>query len=74
MNDVILNVLDGFNNVADQPGVGGDLDFQSIFDSSHGAECMYSRSDTADALGKRPGIARVPPFQNDFNPTPHGAG
>ena len=58
MDDMILNVLNGFDDVADQAGIGGDLNFQGIFDSSHGAECMYRRSDTANSLGKRPGISR----------------
>jgi hypothetical protein len=59
MYDMILYVLDRLDNVPHQAGIGRDLDLQGIFNSSHGAERMYRRSDTADALGKGPGISRI---------------
>ena len=62
MNDMILHILNGFDNVADQTGIRWDFDPKGIFDSSHGAECVYSRSNTADALCKGPRFAWIPPL------------
>ena len=73
MNDVILHILDGFNNIAHHARIGGNFNPEGIFDSSHGAECVYSRSNTADALGKGPGVSWVAAFENGLNTAPHGA-
>jgi len=73
MDDMILHILNGFNDVADQTGIRRDLDPEGIFDSSHGAECVYSRSNTADALRKCQRIAWIPPLKDNLDATEHGA-
>ena len=74
MNDMILNVLNTFEDIAQDSCVIWDLNSQGIFDSSHGAECMYGRSDTTDALRKRPSLPRITSFQDRFNASEHRAG
>jgi hypothetical protein len=74
VNDMILNVLDTFQDIADDSRIIGNLNSQGIFDSSHGAECVYGRSNTTDALGHCPGFAGIAPFENELDPSKHGAG
>lgn len=62
MNNMILHILNRFDDIADQTGICRDFNPQGIFDSSHGAECMYRRSNTTDALGECPGIPRIATF------------
>ena len=73
MDNVILHVLNRFDDVADQAGIRRDFNFQGIFNSSHGAECMYRRSNTTDALGESPGIPGIAPLQDDLDAAEHGA-
>jgi hypothetical protein len=73
VNHMILDVLDRLDDIAHQAGIGRDFDPQSIFDSSHGAECVYSRSNTADSLSEGPRFAGVASFQDDLNTPEHGA-
>jgi hypothetical protein len=74
MNDVILDVLDPFDEVPDEPGVIGDAEIQGILYSSHGADGVYRRSNASYALGHQPGPPRIASFQNDLQPPEHGAG
>src|SRR5512134_2402648 len=74
MDDVVLNVLYTFDDIAQNSRVVRNLNSEGIFDSSHGAECMDSRSDTANALGHDPGFARIASLQDDLDPAEHGAG
>ena len=74
VDDVVLYVLDAFQDVAQNARIVRDFHPEGIFDSSHGAECVYSRSDTANALGHGPGFAGIAPFQDEFDPAEHGAG
>ena len=60
VNDVVLNVLDPLHDVADEAGVGRNLDPEGVFDCSHGAEGVNRGSDASYTLGEDPGIARVP--------------
>ena len=74
MDDVILNVLNSLDQVAQYTGIVWNFDPECIFNCSHGADGMYSRSDTANALSYHPGFARIAPFEDKFDAAPHGAG
>jgi hypothetical protein len=74
VNHVVLNVLDARDEIPDDPGVVGDLDPQSIFNSSHGADGVNRCSDPSYPLGHKPGPAWITPLQDDLQPAPHGAG
>src|SRR5512139_36399 len=71
---MILDVLDAFDNVAQDSGVIRDLDPQSIFNCSHGAEGVNRRSDASYTLRDRPGLARVAPLEDQLDAPEHGAG
>ena len=73
VDHVVLHVLDAFDQVADDPRVGRNLDSQSILYASHGGDGMYRRADAADALGEDPGVARVAPFQDHLDAAEHRA-
>jgi hypothetical protein len=74
VDDVVLNILDGFDNVAQNSSVIGNFYPESIFDCSHGAEGVNRRSDPSYALRKKPGFAGIPSFQDQLDPPEHGAG
>jgi hypothetical protein len=71
VNDVILNELRAFEQVAHDTGVVRDGDTQGVFDCSHGADGVNGRSDTANALRKEPGISRVPFLHDQFDAPEH---
>ena len=73
VDDVILHVLDTFEQVAHDPGVVGDNDPQGILNCTHGSDGMYGRADAADALGERPCIPRVAALQHEFHAPEAGA-
>jgi len=74
VDDVILNVLDAFDDIAQNSSVIRDLDSQSIFDCSHGADGVNRRSDPSYPLRERPRFAGIAPFQDQFESSEHSAG
>jgi hypothetical protein len=74
MNHMVLNVLDSFNNIAQDSRVIGDFYPKGIFDCSHGAECMHCCSNPSNALGDCPCLPGISVFEDQFNPAEHGAG
>ena len=74
MDDMILQVLDAFEQVADDPGVVGYDDPQGILDRTHGSDGVHGRADAADALGERPRVPRVAALQHEFHAPEAGAG
>ena len=71
VHDVVLHKLDPLQEVAHNPRIVRDRDTQRIFDCSHGADSMYGRSDSADALSEHPRISRVPPRHDQLDSTEH---
>jgi hypothetical protein len=73
VDDVILHVLDSFDDVAQDPSIIRDLDSQSIFNCSHGADGVNRRSDPSYTLRNRPRFAGVAPFQDQLDASKHSA-
>ena len=59
VDDVVLQVLNALEQIADDPGVVGHDDPQRILDRTHGSDGVHGRADAADALGERPRVPRV---------------
>ena len=51
VDDVILDVLGGCDNIAHNPRILRNLNSQCIFDRTHRSQGVNSRANTADALG-----------------------
>ena len=74
VNDMVLNVERGIQDVADQIGVLRDLDADCILNGANGGKRVNTRTDAADAFNERPGVAGIAALQNDFEAAPHRAG
>ena len=48
--------------------------FQRVLDRAHRSHRMNAGADAADALGERPGVARIAVLEDDFDAAPHRAG
>jgi hypothetical protein len=72
VDNVVLNVLNTRDEIPDDPGVVGDFDPQSIFNSSHGADGVNRRSDPSYTLGHEPDFAWITSFEDDLQPPEHG--
>ena len=59
MNHVVLDALGRDDQVAEDPRIGRRLRADRVFDRADRSNRMHRRADTADTLGKRPGITRV---------------
>jgi hypothetical protein len=62
VDDVVLHVLNSFDDVAQDSSVIRDLDSQSVFNCSHGADGVNRRSDPSYTLRKSPSFAGVTSF------------
>ena len=74
MNNMVLNVLSGRNDVADQAGVVRNFDPERIFDCAHGGQGVHHGADTANPLRPKPGFARVAIADDEFDAAKHRAG
>ena len=74
VHDVVVHELRADHQIADQLRIGGNRDFERIFDRAYRGDAVHQRAHAADALRERPGIARVAAPQNDFDAAHHGAG
>ena len=74
MHDVIVDILRGDHQVADQLGIGWYWVIQGIFNRPYRRDAVYQRANTADALCKGPGIPRIPSPEDDLDAAYHGAG
>ena len=71
MDDVILDELGPFQQIAQDPGVVRDGDAQSVFNCPHGADGVNGRSNPADPLGEQPGIAGVAALEHQLESPEH---
>lgn len=67
---MILNHLRQEHDVANDVRVLRHLNAQRILDAADAGERMDGGAHSADALAKRPGIARTASLQNDFDAAP----
>ena len=74
VHDMVVHVLRGDHQVADQLRIGRDRVVERILDRAHRGETVHQGADAADALGKGPGVARVAAAQDDLDTAHHGAG
>ena len=74
VHHVILHVLRGHHDVADQLGGGRDGDAERVFNGAHAGQSVHGGADAADALGDGPGIARIAADEDLFQAAHHGAG
>src|ERR1700683_269801 len=74
MHDVIVYVLRTDHEIPYELGIGGNGDFQGVFDGAHRGDAVHQRADAADALRESPCIARVAAFEDNFDAAHHGAG
>src|SRR5512133_571257 len=72
MNDVILYVLDADDDVADQLGIGRDLDSEGVLDCPHRSDGMNGRADAAETLGPVPGVTRITGMKDLLYTAEHG--
>ena len=74
VDDVVLNVKGGVQEISDDVRILRNLDSDRVLNRTDGGKRMNARADAADALNERPGVARVASFENHFEAAPHGAG
>ena len=74
VDDVILHALRRHDEVAQQTGVGRRASADGVLDGADGSDGVHGRAHAADPLGERPGVARIPPLENDLDAAEHGAG
>jgi hypothetical protein len=74
VDNVVMNVLDSFNQIADYACIRGNFNVQGILNASHGGDGMNRCSDPSYPLSKGPSIPWVAPLQDYFNPPPHSGG
>ena len=73
MHDMVMHVLCGDHQVADQLRIRRNLVAECILDRAHRSDTMHQRAHTADALRERPGIPRIASAQDDLDAAHHGA-
>jgi len=74
VHHVIVDVLLGDHQVADDVRRLRNLDIQRVLDGANGGDGMNQRTYTTGALGERPGVPRVATLQDDLDPPHHRAG
>jgi hypothetical protein len=74
VHHVVVNVLRAYHQVADQLGIGRHRVAQRAFHGADRGNAMHHGAYATDALGQRPGVARVAPAQDDLQAAYHGAG
>ena len=74
VHQMVVRVKRRIHQVADEIGVFGNVDRQSVLDGAYGRKRVNPGADAADAFDERPSVAGVAALQNHFEPPPHGAG
>ncbi len=74
VHDVVVHVLRADHQVADEVGVGRDLDVERVLDRADRGDGVHQGADAADALREGPGVARVAAPQDDLDAAHHRAG
>ena len=74
VHDVVVHVLLGDHQVAQDVGVGRDGDVQRVFHGPDRGESVHGRAHAAGPLGERPGLTRVAPAQDDLDAAHHRSG
>ena len=72
VHDVVMDILLGDHQVADQVGRFRDPDFKGILNRANGSKRMDRGAHSAGALGECPGLARVAAFQYCLYTPHHG--
>ena len=73
VDHVVLHILRGHHDVANDFSGGRDNDAQRVFDGAYAGERMYGGANAAHALSDGPGIAGIAANENLFQATHHGA-
>ena len=74
VHDVIMDVLAGGDEVAQQPGVHRRIDVERGLDRTDRGERVHRRTHPADALREIPGVPRVAADEDLLQAAPHGGG
>jgi len=74
MHHVVMDVLRADHQVANQFGVLRHLGADGVLNCTHRRDAVNQRAHTANALRKRPRVARIPVPQDDLDAPHHGAG
>ena len=74
VHDVIMDVLAGGDEVAQQPGVHRRVDVERGFDRTDRGERMHRRTHPADALREVPSVPRVAADEDLLQAAPHRGG
>ena len=64
VDHMVLHHLRAGDEVADNAGVIGNVDFQSVLDGAHAGDGVDHGADAADALRPDPGLARIAALQD----------
>ena len=73
VDDVVLNVKGGVQEIADDVRILRNLDPDRVLNRADGGKGVNARADAADAFNERPGVARIAALQNHFKAAPHRA-
>ena len=73
VDHVILHVLRGEHDVADELRGGRHRDAQRVFNRANAGQRVHRGADAADALGNGPGVARIAADENLLQSANHGA-
>jgi hypothetical protein len=74
MHDMVVDILAGNHEIADQLGIVGNGIIQGILHGAYRGDAVHQGTDAADTLGEGPGVARVASLQDDLDAAHHGAG
>jgi len=74
MHDMVVQAMDGLNEVADELGVERDLEAECVFYRTDRGQGVDGGADTADSLDEKPRITGVTTLQDRFQAAEHLAG
>ena len=74
VHDMVLDVLAGRNNIADEAGIVRDFDSKRVLNSADRSQGMYHGADRADPLRPEPDFSRIAIANNQFNAAKHCPG
>ena len=74
VHHMVVHILRGDHQIADQLRVGRDGVAQRVLHRAHAGDAVHQRAHPADALGEGPGVARIAVLQDQLDAAHHGAG
>ena len=74
VDHVILHHLRACDQIADDPGVLGNVNAEGIFNRTDAGERMHHGADTADTLRPDPGLPGIAALQDNLHAAEHGPG